>query len=124
MASETPTLSTSQATALHALVAGSSDGEAATLAGVTPRTVRVWLREPGFRDALAEARRESLRTVAAQLASASLVAVRRLRTLVEDDQTPGYVAVSAASKLIDGALRAAELDDIEARLAKLEQVMS
>ena len=49
-----------QEIALEALLGGLTVKEAAQAAGVTPTTVRYWLKQPAFQEALREASTEAL----------------------------------------------------------------
>ena len=101
-----------------ALAAGSTVEEAATAAGVSPRTVARRLRDGAFRGRLADLRVRALSQAAGRLASASVAAVRELEALI-DDPDP-RIRLRAARGVLHDAGRMAEAVDLAERVAILE----
>ena len=116
-------LNPSQEQALIALLSESTIAAAAKKAGVGERTLYTWLKEPAFADAYREARREAVRQAVARLQRGSSDAVDALTSIVRNKRMRASTRVAAASKILELAIKAVELEDIEARLAVLEQHM-
>jgi hypothetical protein len=104
--------------ALAALLMHPTIAAAATAAGVNERTLREWLREPGFKAAYAEARAEVLERTVARLLRASESAVRTLEAALDAEKTAD--AVRAARIILEIAVKGTAELDLEARLAALE----
>lgn len=115
-------LSPKQMIVIEALLEGASQKEAAQRAGVTPRSVRRWLREDGeFKEHWTEARTEALRAVTAHLQRAGLKATGRLERLLEDEAVPPYVAVGCIRTALEMFFKGLETWDIAERLEALER---
>lgn len=105
--------------AIAALLSASNFSKAAKLAGVSRETLGRWQHDPEFRAALDVARREIVSGAILRLQAATTDAVDALhRCLASRAPT---VQLSAARTILEYALKAKELEDIEARLAALEQ---
>lgn len=98
-------------------VTGSVD-KAAQAANVSPRTVRRWLTQPTFQDALRAAGRDRAAEATSLLFAAQREAVVTLRECLGagSDAT----RVRAARALLEIGMRAAS-DDVEARLREVER---
>ena len=97
---------------------------AATALNLAPSTFRSRTSSPQFLEALREARRAAVRRAAAQLSHRACEAVSVLLAVLRDDLAPHSVRVSAARTILEQTHRAAELDDVEERVAALEQWVS
>jgi hypothetical protein len=104
--------------AILALLTAPNLKTAATKAGVGVRTLKRWLAEPDFQADYQQARRRYLETALGRLQKGAGKAVSRLIRLV--DSPDAKVAVRAALGLLDRAIKAAELQDVLARLEVLE----
>ena len=100
-------LSGTQLQAVAALLAGLSPAEIARDCGVSPRTLRQWQQQPGFRVALLEGQSRLLQETCLQLAAAASVAIRTLTEICQDSGQKGPVRVAAAGKLLDFLFRSA-----------------
>ena len=107
--------------AIVALLAHPTIPEAAANCKVAQSTLRRWLALPEFDSAYREARARILQVATAQLRRYSLECVRILYGIAKNGKTPPAVRVSAASKILDSALRASELEDIQDRILELER---
>jgi len=96
--------------------------QAAKATGIDRETVRVWMQDPGFAQAYAEARRELLQGVIQALQSSMLEAVQVLQRLMLTSESEWMQAQCAQTLLAQG-LRAVELYDTEQRLARLEAML-
>ncbi len=94
--------------------------EAAKAVGVATRTLLRWMQRPDFQEALRTARREALRHALGQLQTAMGEAVETLREVMRDPEAAPGARVSAARTVLESALRAVEVDELDARLAALE----
>jgi hypothetical protein len=112
-----------QATALVALLAQPSVEDAARAAGVTPRTLWRYLRDPIFAAEYKVARRELVGHTIMRLQADASHAARALRTIVDDREAPASARVTAARAIIEHALKGAELTDLMERLDVLEATL-
>jgi hypothetical protein len=101
-----------------ALCAGATQREAASLAGVSVRTVRRRLREPGFSALLQALADEAQRRVALAVGDGALEAAATLRAMLGADTPPG-VRLRAAQTLLAVHHRLRE-QRLEERLVALE----
>ena len=113
-------LSRKQDQAITALVTCPSIAEAATQCGLAEVTLRRWLKQDGFRTAYREARRAVVQHAIVQVQQATGEAVATLRRVRQDPETSASAKVSAAKAILDTAVKAVELEDLEARIAALE----
>lgn len=115
-------LSGPQARALAALMTTASVQEAAEMAGLSERTVYRYLSSETFQDALRAARRAAIQDATGVLQGATAEAVSTLRRNLHSGKAP--TEVRAAQIILDAAMKAAELQDLEERLARLEEMAS
>jgi len=87
-------------------------------------TLLRWLEVPEFRDAYRKARREAVGQSVARLQQATGAAAITVLKLMTDTNVPPAVRLRAAECVFDHAIQGIELEDIEARLAALEQANS
>ena len=113
-------LSARQALAMDALLQGATQAEAGHAAGVTDRTVRLWLQEPAFGATLRQARGAVWSETTTLLHAASRDAVRTLQAVMNSDQSRPYERVVAARTILQLGARAAEIEDLGARITELE----
>jgi hypothetical protein len=93
----------------------------AEASGVNEKTLRRWLRDDAvFQTAYREARRAVVQHAIVQVQRATGEAVATLRSVMQDANTPASARVSAAKAILDTAVKAVELEDLEARIAALE----
>jgi hypothetical protein len=121
MAGSTAKLGRKQEEAILALLSQRSIEEAARVAGIGPRTLYRWTKEPEFDAAYREARRTAFRQSVARLQQASGAAVSTLLKTMVDPATPPATKVRAADSVLGHSAKAIELEDIEARVAELER---
>lgn len=107
--------------AISALLTYPTVSAAAQSISVCPKTLCRWMRDPEFSEQFREARREVVRVTTAQLQMASADAVAVLVELMKDKSTPAGSRVAAARTILEMATRATELEDLEVRVALLEE---
>jgi hypothetical protein len=109
-----------QIAAITALLHGGTQTDAAKAASVSRRTIRNWLNDSNFQQALAEAEAQALATAARLLAGASASAVKTLVAVMRDSDNAAERRRAASDLLrIVGPFR---LDaSIERRIAELER---
>lgn len=110
-----------QTKAIISLLSCRTVSEAATQAGVNESTVWRWMREEAFQDALQEAKQRMVAQAIIQLQQATGEAVGTLRGIMADSEAPASARVTAAKAVLDMAVKAIKMEELEARLINLEQ---
>jgi transposase-like protein len=110
-----------QEQAIAALLSHKSVDEAARAVDLNPNTLLRWLQLPEFRDAYLKARREAVQQSVARLQQATGAASITILKLMTDPRVPAAVRLRAADSVFEHAIKGIEREDIEARLAALEQ---
>jgi phage terminase small subunit len=113
-------LSRKQDQVITALVTCTSITEAAAQCGLADVTLRRWLKQEPFQAAYREARRAVVQQAIVQIQRATAEAVETLRTVMQDTAAPAGAKVSAAKTILETAVKAVELEDLEARIVALE----
>jgi hypothetical protein len=117
-------LDTKQTCFLEALLQVPTVLAAAKQANISEATAHRWLKQERFRAALREARRETFAQATARLAAAAVDAVDALSGVATDNTAEAEVRVKAAQVILNTALKAAETDDVIARLDALQTIRS
>lgn len=117
----TDALTPKQHKAIAALLAEPTIKAAAEALGVGERTLHTWLSEPAFDRAYRTARREAVRQAVARLQQSASRAAEALDTIVGNRFERAHVRVAAARAILDLAIKAVELEDLEARITALEE---
>ena len=107
--------------AIAALLTHRNHEEAAKAVGIGSATILRWQKEPEFKIAYREARRAAHGQSIARLQQATSAAVSTLLKVMVDANTPASTKVRAADSVLNHSAKAIELEDIEARVAELEQ---
>ena len=107
--------------AIVALLTHRSMDEAARAVGITANTLLRWQKEPEFQTAYREARRAAFSQATGRLQQATSAAVSTLLKIMVDTNAPPSVRVRAADSVLDHAKQAIEIEDVEVRVAALEQ---
>jgi transposase-like protein len=106
--------------AVAALLTQRNVEEAARAVGIGSATLLRWLKIPEFQTAYREAQRAAFGQAVARLQQgASAAATTLLKTMI-DPNTPASVRVRAAECVMNHAIKAIEIEDIEARVSALE----
>jgi hypothetical protein len=121
MAARGSSLQRKQEEAIVALLTQRNIEEAARTAGIGTRTLMRWLQIPEFQKAYREARRQAFGQAVARLQQGTSAAATTLLKTMIDPNTPASVRVRAAEAIFNHAAKAIEIEDIEARVAALEQ---
>ena len=109
-----------QETVISTLLTCPSLTEAAHQAGIGEATLRRWLKDDAFAEAYREARRQVVQHAIGALQHACSQAVDALKTIMSNPEAPASARVSAAKTVLELALKAVELENIEERLTALE----
>jgi hypothetical protein len=107
--------------AIAALLTQRNLEEAAKVVGITSATLLNWMKEPEFDAAYRKARRDAFGQSIARLQQAAGAAVSTLLKVMIDPNSPASTRVRAADSGLDHAAKAIEIEDLEVRLAALEQ---
>jgi hypothetical protein len=104
-----------------ALLSRAGVEDAGRAAGVSSRTAWRWMHDPAVLARLREARKDAMTAAMVRLQEAAAGAVDCLCEVQKEGESES-ARVSAARCILEQALRAAELGDLEERLAKLEAI--
>src|ERR1022692_90113 len=107
--------------AVAALLTQRNIEEAAKATDIAPNTLLKWMKDPEFDAAFLAARRAAFGQTTARLQQGSSAAATILMKLMLDANTPPSTRVRAAEAIINHAGKAIEIEDIEVRVAALEQ---
>ena len=113
-------LTRKQDQAIAALLTCPSILDAAHQSGVAEVTLYRWLKLEAFQAGYREARRQVVQQAIVQIQGVCADAVATLRAIMQDSAAPASARVSAAKTVLDTAVKAVELEDLEARIATLE----
>lgn len=95
---------------------------AAKSVGIGNATAWRWMKDPKFTEEYREARREAMRHTTARLQEAAREAVECLRKVQRTGESES-ARVSAARTILEQALKAVDLEDVQQRLDTLEQAV-
>src|SRR5882672_3402254 len=110
--------------AIGALLTERNQADAARVAGVGIATLLRWQKLPEFQTAFREAKRAAFSQAIARLHQMCSAAVSTLGKIMVDPNAPASTRVRAADSILDHTTKAIEIEDIEARVAALEQASS
>ncbi len=109
---------TANARLIEALAAGENITRAATLAGVSTRTVTRRLADEKFRDAVDLERGRIVERASGRLANSMVAAIATLRKLLRSTKEP--VQLQAARSLLEFAVRLRSAVETDTRIDELE----
>jgi phage terminase small subunit len=115
------TLTRKQALLVSALLTAPTLTAAAKAAGVSDVTAWRWLKLPEVEAAYREARRAVVHQAMTRLQQVCGTAVETLEEIMGDAEAPTSSRVTAARCALDLAVKAVELEGLEARITALEQ---
>jgi hypothetical protein len=95
--------------------------EAAANCGLSPRTLRRWLANEEFEKAYRTSRTKLLEGTLNLLTRKSFAAAETLASIADGSIVPTASRFSAARAVVELAIRGAELQEFEERLAELEE---
>ena len=107
--------------AIAALLTQRNIEEAAKSIGIGTQTMLRWLKIPEFEKSYREARRAAYSQATARLQQATGAAVATLLKIMVETSSPPSVRVRAADSVLNHAKQAIEIEDVEVRVAALEQ---
>lgn len=107
--------------AIAALLTHRNHEEAARSVGIGTATLLRWQKEAKFQKAYRAARRAAHGQSIARLQQATSAAVSTLLKVMVDAGTPASTKVRAADSVLNHSANAIEIEDIEGRVAELEQ---
>ena len=113
-------LSRKQELAIAALLTCSAITDAAKRCSIGEVTLHRWLKDATFQAAYREARRQVVQQAIVQVQQATGEAVETLRKVMQAADAPASAKVSAAKTILETAVKAVELEDLEARIVALE----
>ena len=93
---------------------------AARIAGISNASAWRWMQDPVFAESYREAKREAMRHTSARLQAATCEAVDCLRAVQNSGESES-ARVGAARTILEMALRAADLEDVQRRLSAIEE---
>ncbi|MGG5369517.1 phage replication protein [Enterococcus sp. AZ196] len=109
---------------LKALLEAPSIEKACEMAGINKTTGYKYLKDDKFLTEYRKLRREAMQQVTARLQKASEEAVEVLREVMTDKKASPSSKVQAAKNVLEIAYRSIELDDIQERIAMIENKMT
>jgi hypothetical protein len=109
--------------AILALLQYGTKERAAEEVGVNVVTLWRWLKEPSFQDALRLARREAFSQSTGRLQQATSAAVTTLLRVMSGADSSASSKVQASRSVIDLAQKSFEVEDVLARLERLEKMI-
>ncbi len=123
MAGADEKLGTRKEAAILALLTARGIEDAAHTANVPPRTLYRWLKEPAFEAAYRKAKRTAFGQAVARLHQGTSAAAATMLKLMVDPSVPPATRLRAADCVFTYAKNAIEIEEIEARVAALEQAV-
>jgi len=107
--------------AIAALLSQPNIEQAARAVGISANTLLRWMKIPEFAKVYREARRTAVSQTNARLQQASSAAVSTLLKIMVDPNAPASTRARCAESVLSHSAKALEIEDIEARVAELEQ---
>jgi hypothetical protein len=117
-------LSRKQEPCIGALLARPTLGDAAQVTGIAESTLRRWLKQEAFQTAYGAARHDAVSQAIARLQQVTTTAVDTLEGVMKDSAAKEAAKVAAAKTVLELAIRAVELEDLEERLHALGEELA
>jgi len=95
----------------------------AKIAGIGERSIYRWMKQEDFATAYRDTRTETVRQALGQIQAAMGAAVGTLLEIMTDPGASAPSRVASARTLIENAIRAVELEEIERRLSIIEKAV-
>jgi len=108
---------------IAALLSSENFREAAKNAGISEATLYRQLKDETFQTAYKAAKREIVNHAVGQLQKATGTAVKTLGSILEDASAAPSARVSAAKVVLEMAVKAVEIEDLEDRISNLERLV-
>jgi DNA-binding MurR/RpiR family transcriptional regulator len=109
-----------QDVAILALLTEPTIRGAAEKAGISEATLWRWMQKPDFDEKYQEAKRQSVTHATARLRQSMTIAVDTLVEIAKNPRAQAMARVVASKTIIESAMKAHELEDVEERLKALE----
>ena len=109
--------------AITALLSSTTIQEAANKADLDRSTLYRYLDDSDFERKYREARRKALNQAIGQLHAGAVDAVETLQEIMHDEDAKPADRIRAAKLVLKFAMKGAELEDLQDRLADLEEVL-
>lgn len=109
---------------LAALIGGGSIRRAATIAGISPATIRNRLNDDQFRQRYEAEKREILETAVDNMKASLVVAIDTLTGAMGDGKATQSVRIQAADALLRHCVKYVTMLDFDRRLTALEQAQA
>lgn len=106
------------------LMTSPSIEKAAQSAGVGIRTLYNWLKDPLFSDAYRRVRRETFNQSVMRLLALNEKAISALETVLNSKNAKHSIKIKTAAIVLENGRSGIELDDLCARLQRLEEILS
>lgn len=116
-------LTRKQDIAIASLLQAPNLAEAAKMTKISESTLWRWMKLDHFNKAYLQAKRESVRQAIAQIQQTCGDAIKTLREVMANSDAPASSRVAAARVVLEMAIKAVEFEDLEGRVAELEQIM-
>lgn len=116
-------LTANQHKALTALLSKDTVPAAAKACRLSQATLFRFLADPVFKAQYRRARSEIVEHAVVQLQRDCATATKTLRAVCESTDAPASARVAAARAILDGAVKAVELQDLTARMEELEKTI-
>jgi transposase-like protein len=107
--------------AIAALISHRNIEDASKATGISPTTLKRWMRIPEFKAAYLQARREIVFQAHARIQLNSGAAASILFKPMADPATPPSIRARTAQCILEAAAKSLALEDIEVRVARLEE---
>src|ERR1700687_3361017 len=107
--------------AIAALLTQRNVEEAARVTGIGTQTLYRWMKDPEFDAAYREAKRAAYGQATARLQQSLSAAATKMLKIMIDSSAPASTRLRAADCIFSHAKHAMETEQIEARIAALEQ---
>lgn len=117
-------LSPNQIKAIEALLSNPSVEKAAQAVGVDKSTLFRWLRDGGFKEAYAEARKTLLESTLTGLQAISTEAVEALHAELTNATAKPSERIAAAKAILEFSLKGVDAIETEKRLAAIEEAFT
>jgi hypothetical protein len=113
-----------QQLAIMELLKGSTFEEASSTAGVSDRTLRRWMQEPGFKQALSSGQSEMIGRAVRRLANLVDKSLDELETLLKVANLKPHERVQVIRTALNGFARIHEGAGLEDRLDEIERLLN
>lgn len=114
-------LSKKQTDFVIALMKCDTIAQAHQMAGISQASAYKYLKDPVFKKAVSDMRKEVMRSISTKLMNSGTQAVDALTSIMNDENAPHTARVSASRAILEHLTKTFELSDIVERLEQLEE---